>query len=269
MLSLDDHTAATPSTAPGLVPLGTTPRPAPPAPVRAGSVSDAKRLRSHLQQQLAGLSDAGLRLDSLVTQARSKAIWLMLQGPDGAYFSSWERFCIERQPWGLGIPAGAIELVIKERSDPRAQARRVLREDLPPRLQLGQRGHRRAAVDPALTGSKGPKPGTGKDYLLSRLKRDAPQTLEALAQGQFKSVLQAAQAAGFASKIIQVRASAEALARAAMTHLDGSQVAQLVTYLQYPSTIPSSQARPHGGRRPPSPTRPASQAVPTPRSDAA
>ena len=99
--------------------------------VRAGSYSDAKLLRARLQQVLSGLTPASETLELLVESARQHAIHLMLRGPDGRYFATWEAFCCAPLPYGLGVPAEAIAAeaiaaVIAERTDPRARARAVL-----------------------------------------------------------------------------------------------------------------------------------------------
>jgi hypothetical protein len=247
-----DRATPTPTPRPGVPLLGR---------VRAGSVTDAKALRARLQQLLQGLERGGLYLDALVGQARHKAIWLVLERPGGGYFGSWEEFCTGPAPHGLGISAEAVDLIIKERSDPRAQARRVLREDAPGRLRLGRQSHRRTA-DPASAGTKGPKPGNGKDYLLARLARDHRPVLEALERGEYPSVVAAAVAAGFYTPTIQLRPTPESYARSILQHLDAGQIRALIGYLERPETLPSSQARPRneawrgnpawrGGLRPP------------------
>src|SRR3954451_13264890 len=90
-----------------------TPTPPPGTPllprVRAGSVADAKALRSRLQQLVQGLARGALYLDALIDQAKSKHIWLVLERPGGGYFNSWEEFCCTPTPHGLGYRPEAVE----------------------------------------------------------------------------------------------------------------------------------------------------------------
>jgi hypothetical protein len=232
-----DRAGATPPPQSGGPPLGR---------VRAGSVTDAKALRGRLQQLLRGLRHDTLYLKALIDQARSKAIWLMLERPasaGGGYFGSWEEFCTCPPPHGLGISAGAVDLIIRERSDPQAQARRVLRAAAPGQLRLGSQSHRRAG-DPATAGTKGPRPGTGKDYLLAWPAKDHRDVLEALERGEFRTVAQAAEAAGIYRPTIQLRPDPESFARAALSRLDAGQIRTLIGYLERPETVPSAQSRP-------------------------
>jgi hypothetical protein len=220
-----------------------TPSAAPPLTrIRAGSRDDAMRVRATPQALLLTWARQSEYLEALVEAARAKGVHLLLEDAHGAPFPSWEAFCLERQPWGLGIPAEAVELIIKERSDPRAQARRVLADEAPGRLRLGRQSHRRAARD--LAGTKGPRPGTGKDYLLARLARDHRPVLEALERGEYPSVVAAARAAGILTKIVQLRPTPESYARSALATLDAAQLGRLVHYLTHPQDVPSAQARP-------------------------
>ena len=102
-------------------PLGATP---PLSRIRPGSVADAKKCRATLQALLADTARRSVYLEALVEAAQAKAIHLLLTGPDGAYFASWELFVTTAPPWGLGVPLGALDAVIEERNDPKLLARR-------------------------------------------------------------------------------------------------------------------------------------------------
>lgn len=218
-----------------------TPTTAPLTRIRAGSRDDAKKLRATLQQLLATRRLQGEYLERLVDAARSKGVHLLLEDARGVPFSSWERFCVERQPWGLGISAEAVELIIKERSDPRVQARRLLRADAPGPLLLGRQSARRAG-DPATAGTKGPPPGTGRAYWLARLRRDRVDLLRRVEAGEL-SPLAAAVEAGWTTRLIWCRQTPESFAAQAVTHLSGEQLVALTAYLRTPATIPHPMDR--------------------------
>ena len=177
-----DHTAVTP--APATAPL---------ARIRAGSIDDAKKCRAVLQQLLASRATRSAYLETLATVAQSKQIHLLLRDGHGRFFTSWEAFVTAPLPHGLGVSLAVLDEVVKERTDLRVIARRLLREDVPGQLLLGRRSRRRRA-DPATAGTTGPPPGTGRAYWLARLRRDRPDLLAQVESGELPSALAAAPA---------------------------------------------------------------------------
>lgn len=118
----------------------------------------------------------------------------------GQAFQSWAGFCQAREPFGLGYSPDAIAALLRDRkavetAQSRAQGARPL---------LPNGGDRRS--DERIQSSNGIlKQGNTADYLTARIARDRPDVLERMKAGEFKSVRQAAQAAGFASLATTVR----------------------------------------------------------------
>jgi hypothetical protein len=235
--------------------------------VRPGSVSDAKALRSQLLRLVGDVYRGGQVLDLLVAQARAKAIYLVLDGPDGAPFESWEAFCTAARPWGLGLPAALLDAVVAEARDIRALARRVL---LGPVL-LAPHGLTRAAqarergltgetdetgeTTPALGHAPLVDPRTGKVrkgastiYLLHRLRRDRPDVLLRVAEGALTLTV-ARKLAGIVSRQVTVTANPEAFARAITAHLSESERAELLVLLRHPERIPPAASRRYAWQR--------------------
>jgi hypothetical protein len=210
--------------------------------VRTGSQTDAKRLRARLQQVLAGAVRVNETLELLVETAREHAIYLMLQGPDGRYFDTWEAFCVAPVPYGLGIPAAALHAVILERTDPQARARRALTA-APVRLLPtgGQPGHaptrRPKGADMALPYPKPRRAVNGGDYWLARLRRDHPELLRKVATGALPSIMAAAVEAGLVQRRLTVVGNPMAMARAIVCEFSEAEQAQILALLQHPERI--------------------------------
>ncbi len=199
--------------------------------VRAGSHADAKLLRSRLQQVLAGVSRASETLELLVESARQHAIHLMLRGPDGRYFATWEAFCCAPLPYGLGVPAEAIAAeaiaaVIAERTDPRARARAVLEGPLLLQTRSAPRKGRAAA------------PARGMEYTLQRLKRDRPDLLERVASGEL-TVQAAAELAGHRPPLAGVLVEPQSIARLIVSRLEPQQQEEVIRLVQHPGRSPT------------------------------
>jgi hypothetical protein len=172
--------------------------------VRLISLSDIKELQKFPERVRA-------HADDLI---KHKA-WALLNKPDGSAFKSWEEFCAHPQPYGWGRPWAEIRPII-EAAIGRPAATVLTAENaepLPPPRPGAPKGNKNAAKQPVLTlvqGKHEEQPeqslsdnhcseqtrGTGSDYLTRRIARDAPEVLERMKAGEFKSVRQAARAAG-------------------------------------------------------------------------
>jgi hypothetical protein len=225
------------TTGPGLTP-PTPAAPLPAPPVRVGSYVDAKALRRKIQQLLAAIGRADEHVRCLCQTAREKQIYLLLEGPTGAYFRDWTEFVSAPVPWGLGLDAGLLEELARERSDPRRLARLALEGPLRLRPPGGQPGPRVAGAPRQRT--------SGSDYRLQRLKRDRPDLLRQLASGELPSVREAWHLAGLRSMEAGVLLDPQNVARLVVTRLTPAEQQEVLDLLQHPEQITPPRGRcPH------------------------
>ena len=123
-------------------------------------------------------------------------LWKPRKDRQGNHFKSFEAFVLHHLPEGLEIPSmdrlvdfvkddpGVVKMVEGEMgaSDTRSEA--------------GAKGGRGIKAVDNINSFIHPKGGTGKSYLLKRLKRYNPKIAENYIQGEYPSVRQAAIAAG-------------------------------------------------------------------------
>jgi hypothetical protein len=105
-----------------------------------------------------------------------------LQDQAGENFSSFEAFCREPPPHGLGYDRAVIERIIKERKTAQAHARQAVRPAKPGRPAKGTH---------CVPLSKG-----NNDRRVAQIARVRPDILERMKKGEFKSVRAAAIDAG-------------------------------------------------------------------------
>ena len=175
--------------------------------LRAGSRDDAKKARGILQALLGDAQRRSVYFETLLEAARVKHIYLLLEDAQGRPFPSWEQFVTAAVPWGLGVSAAAIELILTERDDHALRAR-LLAADAKPLLPQGKRHTRETAGTAARCA-----PGTSSHYLVARLARDHPEYIERLRAGEFRSAHEAAVAAGIATPSFTLRLEPVAIAR--------------------------------------------------------
>ena len=160
------------------------------------------------------------RLERLVALFQQHAGWQQVEGPDGRPFPSYEAFCAARTlDGGLGYQTAVIDRIIRERHDAQGKAQHATR--------LGDHGtnqHTRG-VDSVKSSEKG---GNSQDYLIARLARDAPEELERLKRGDYKSAREAALAAGIVKPRVSVEPTVAGLLRVACAHLSAQQRRELV-----------------------------------------
>jgi hypothetical protein len=199
--------------------------------VRPGSFVDAKRLRARLQQLLQALDRADETIRVLCQQARDRRVYLLLEGPDGRYFRDWTAFVTAPVPWGLGVDGGLVDALVKERRDPQRRARLVL--ERPDGLQdraapPGKKPRRPRGSRPAVRGT---------EYDLFRLKRDHPEILQQLADGEIRSIREAAELAGLRPPLVTVLVDPMNLARLIVTRLDDAGQREVIRLVQHPREI--------------------------------
>ena len=170
----------------------------------------------------------------------SRARWLGAggRGPDGLPFEVYEAFCITpATDGGLGYDVAVIDRIITERKDARARAGQP--KSLPWHGEIG-RGRNRVRDTKSI--------GTGADYLIARLARDAPLHLARLQAGTYSSAREAALAAGIIKPRVSVELSPVGFARAACKHLNAEQIADLIEALACRRSYPG-KAWNHAGHR--------------------
>jgi len=214
--------------------------------VRAGSVTDAKLLRARLQQLLAGLERADETVAVLAATAQEKRIYLVLEDPQGRYFTDWTSFCTAPVPWGLGLDVRVVDALVQEYRDPRRRARLVLEAPLLLRYRGGQLGHaptRGAAAPTPDAARKGKRTVNGTDYVLQRLKRDFPELLQQVADGTLPSIRAAAEQAGLHRRMLRVLDTPMALARLIVTTFDAAGQGEILDLVQHPEKITAPPGR--------------------------
>jgi hypothetical protein len=205
------------------------PTPAAPLPdlprTRPGSRWDAKLLRQRIQSALQAADRVDEQVRLLCEQARSRRIYLVLEDPQGNYFQDWTSFVTAPIPWGLGMNPALIDELVKERRDPKRQARLVL--EGPPLLQT-RSAPRKGRTQPGVR---------GLEYTLARLRRDRVDLLERVAAGEL-TIQAAAELAGHKPPIAGVLVEPAAIARLIVSRLDEPQQREVIRLVQHPQEIP-------------------------------
>jgi hypothetical protein len=163
-----------------------------------GSREWCSAMRLHIQN---GIDEAKSRVSHIrfsLKSTRDEAHFVSLQDKDGNKFSSWEDFCQYPRPWGLGFSVEVANAIIEERNGDRLIS--CVAADTMARAQplKANGGDRRSAeakdqVDNIKLKHKG---GTDPEYLAARIKRDHPDIAQAVERGEYRSMRQAALAAG-------------------------------------------------------------------------
>ncbi len=133
-------------------------------------------------------------LHRLMTMFSEHRGYCVLDDPSGEPFPSFEAFCQSPPPWGLGYELDAINGIINERKSAEMRARNP--KDVAVKGSVG-RGRNRCSDTTPIGDDR------GADYLTARIARDHPAILQDMQSGKYKSVRQAALAAG----IVRPRAS--------------------------------------------------------------
>jgi hypothetical protein len=148
--------------------------------------------------------------------------WRQLEDQKGNRFLSFELFCQERRPFGLGYCPDAIDRIIRERREKEAAARAAEAKPLadPGRPKKEEREGNKGS-DTTISS------GRGSDYLTARIARDRPDILERMKAGEFKSVRAAALEAGIVKRSFQCPVDPEGAARLLRKHLPSAEIKKL------------------------------------------
>jgi len=191
-----------------------------------GTEEWAKAVRLRMLSVVKSLPLYPNSMRELVESMREHQGWKVLRRADGKIFRTFEEFCAHPQPHGLGKPWREIKPFVQAALGGNAAvvAAVTTRAEAAPTLSdAGKKGGRPKKDDK-------PKPekarddgngltrrGNGPEYLAARIARDAPQVLEEMKAGKFKSVRAAAKAAGIVKDPDVVTVAARAVA-AVPTH---------------------------------------------------
>lgn len=158
--------------------------------------------------------------------------WKTLEGRNGKPFKSFEAFCTEPQPFGLGYKVDHVERIIRERQEKKAAERlealdgKTINSGSGPLTKV-----ERDNLDIIQVSVNGGG-GTSADYLTARIKRDHPEIAERMKAGEFSSVRQAALEAGIVKPTFTCPIDPERAARLIRKHFEPSAVDSLIDALQ-------------------------------------
>lgn len=163
-------------------------------------------------QVLLGEGEANLTdvLPSVISRIIRDEIWKAAKKKDGSNFSSFIEFCEHSLWWGLECPFERM----KRYCEHNAEATRLLNEQVP-----AIEGHGGAREQDSITTLN----DRGSTYTLRRLKRDAPELAQQVIDGTL-SANQAAIAAGFRKRLIQVEPTPEGFAKAILARLCAEEI---------------------------------------------
>lgn len=131
--------------------------------------------------------------------------WRSLTSSIGWPYSSFEDFCLDSRPDGLGLSRATLEKWLAKFEWVRSPQAMAADDEVKP---LAEHGNRTGEENSRNKGSDATSVSDrGAAYLVRRLKRDAPEVAEALARGEFPS----ARAAGIAAGIVKVPTTADLL----------------------------------------------------------
>lgn len=187
-----------------------------------GSRAWAVAVRGKLHEHLHDSESSALALREYADAMVRFEGFRQLTDASGFPFRTFEAFCRERSPFGLGYDPAAIERIVEERrsAQVRAQAPLSLLDPGPPtKEERDDKGY-----DITVR-------GTGSDYLTARIARDRPDILKRMQAGEFPSVRAAAREAGLVKQEFRAPLTVEGIARGVRKHFTPEQIDALVEAL--------------------------------------
>jgi hypothetical protein len=168
-----------------------------------GSPEWAAGMRWEIQKLLHRHDFDHRMLQTCVENFLSLEGWKKLTDKNGRPFLSYTDFCTTPKPFGLGRSPDEIKQIIADCK--KASQQMAADENMQPGPEKGEIGRNRCSV-------RTPNKSRGEtaEYIVRRLKRDAPEVAEALARGEYPS----ARAAGIAAGIVKVPTPLEKLQKA-------------------------------------------------------
>lgn len=152
-----------------------------------GSKPWAMSVREEIRLCLDELHGEHERLCNYVRAFIEHQGWKQLEDRQGRAFASYESFCVEPKPWGLGRAREEIEAIILEREGKAKRQARAQETAAKVTKPLKPDGSNQFAFDENENHQQH-SGGTGAVYRVARLRRDCPEAAERLERGEFKSV---------------------------------------------------------------------------------
>lgn len=144
--------------------------------------------------------------------------WRQLTDARGAAFRTYEAFCVHPEPFGLGYDAPSLDQIIRERATAQQKAL-----DATPLPAHGGPRRKQGRHTTLLSRDAG--------YQTARIARDRPDIHERMKAGEFRSVHQAAIAAGIRKVTVTVPLEPETIARVLRRRLSTEDRLALVALL--------------------------------------
>ena len=162
-----------------------------------GSRPWAVAVRREIQSGLKNVKSKAEHLEVMIRGFEKHHGYKQLNDWDGNPFVSYEYFCLAKYPYGLGYSKNHIDQIVHERRSAQALAAnpevKALAE---PTIGVGVPGPGRGNKTLDNVNGLSAQGGNSSSYLVRRLKRDAPEIAEGLANGEYPSARRAAIAAG-------------------------------------------------------------------------
>ena len=182
---------------------------------------------AHIRWELAGAilneKHSAQRMENLLGSLEGSGGFRLLTDRHGTPFPTLEAFCREKRPFGLGYDKSLLDAIITERRTAQARANDA---QLPILTFPGR--PTKADSNVCVTNIT----STGADYLLARVRRDAPEVFARVQRGEITSARAAAKEAGFLRERWSVPAAhPQAIARYLARKMDRDQVSELIACL--------------------------------------
>jgi hypothetical protein len=177
-----------------------------------------------IQSTLNDVKGDAEHLDVMIALIREHKGYRQLKDRRGRPFATYEAFCIEKQPFGLGYRTDDIDRIIGER-----RARTTAETAETPLKLLDDRGPATKEEQASIPSERrNTSYGETTNYLTARIARDRPDILERMKAGEFPSVRKAALEAGFVRPTITLPLDPDAAVRLIVKHFKGEALEALV-----------------------------------------
>lgn len=188
-----------------------------------GSREWAIAVRQEIRSTLNSVQGESKHIEEMVALMREHRGYRQLSDARGRPFATYEAFCCERQPFGLGYRPDDIARIVGER---RAKEAKDRAENVLPLLPVGRpEGTNKPSV-------RSISYGETADYLTARIARDHPGILDRMKAGEFRSVRAAALEAGIVKPTASLPLDPIRAARIIRKHFTGEQWSALLAELR-------------------------------------